>query len=625
VIILGFDGVEPEILREMMERGDAPNYAKLAQGGTFKKLGSTIPPQSPVAWTSFTTCKNPGGHNIYDFILRDPSPARGPMPKVGTGELEHVKLTGDGAVSEPAKGVAYRNGDSFWYVADQQGLKCKILKVPFAYPADPMKNGIQLCGLGVPDLRGTTSISFDISEAFTPDQHMTSMSGGMRVRPEFDGAGVATLRLPGPRNQSVDYGKPGDYTPSEITLKVDRKMGVGSAEADGKKIEFTTGTWSEWLPLPFKMSDKYTTFGITRVYPLEIGDQVRLYMSCMMIHPGDPYASITQPVSYSKELTDRFGLFRTIGWQYDTHALRQDRLNEDAFLDDVRQGMAWNEQLTLDELDRGDFDLLVSVWEATDRVGHMFWRFRDKQHPMYDPELAVKFEKALEESYQISDRIVGEVMQRLKPGDLFMVLSDHGFESWRRGFDANAWLEEQGYLTVGNRAQAQRGFLLGIDWTKTKAYAVGLSSMYLNLSGRERVGIVPPMDADNVINEIKAKLLTVKDTEKGTQTFSSIYTKHNFAGVAIGNAPDISFGFDGLHQVSKSVAAGGVGDVHFEDNMDKWGGEHASSDVARLPGIFFCNQAVEADDPNILDLGVTALGYLGADVPSDFEGKDLFA
>jgi predicted AlkP superfamily phosphohydrolase/phosphomutase len=239
--------------------------------------------------------------------------------------------------------------------------------------------------------------------------------------------------------------------------------------------------------------------------------------------------------------------------------------------------------------------------------------------------MAVQFERALEESYQISDRIIGKVMEKLQPDDLFMVLSDHGFESWRRGFDANAWLEQQGYLTVKNRAQAQGGYLQGIDWAQTKAYAVGLSSMYLNLSGRERFGAVGPAQADNLIAEIKDKLMTVHDDAKGSRVFSNIYTRHNFSGVAIDEAPDISFGFDGLHQVSKSVAAGAVGSELFEDNMDKWSGEHASSDLARLPGIFFCNKSVEADDPNILDLGVTALGYLGADVPSDFEGRDLFA
>jgi predicted AlkP superfamily phosphohydrolase/phosphomutase len=605
----------------MMDRGDAPNFAKLAQGGTFKKLGSTIPPQSPVAWTTFTTCKNPGGHNIYDFIRRDKN---GPMPKVGTGELAHVELSADGAMTEPAKGIAYRKGDSFWYVADQQGLKCKILLVPFAFPADPMTNGIQLCGLGVPDLRGTNSISFDISESFTPEQHRTSMAGGMRLRPEFDAEGVAKLSVTGPRDKRIkNFGTPGDYTATDMTLRVDRKMGVGSAEVDGKKIEFTTGAWSAWLELPFKMSDKYTTWGITRFYPLEIGENVRLHMACMMFHPGDPYAAFTEPERYAKDLFERYGLFRTIGWQYDTHALRQDRLDEDAFFVDIRQGMAFTERMTLDEMDRGDFDMLISVWEATDRVGHMYWRFRDPQHPMHDPALVEKWGKAVEESYKISDSIVGNVMAKMKPNDLLMVLSDHGFESWRRGFDANAWMEQQGYLKVKDRARAEGGFLQGIDWANTKAYAVGLSSMYLNLSGRERYGSVGPAQAANLIAELKDKLIKVHDDTAGSAVFSNIYTRDNFKGVAIDEAPDISFGFDGLHQVSKSVAAGAVGSELFEDNVDKWSGDHSSSDLARLPGIFFCNQSVEAPDPNIMDLGVTALGYLGADVPSDFEGRDL--
>lgn len=626
VVILGFDGAEPTIIQDMIDRGETPNFAKLAQQGSFQPLHTTIPPQSPVAWTSFTTCKNPGGHNIYDFIRRDPMFRIGPIPMPGTGTLDHPKFSADGTLTTPAQLVSYRKGDAFWKVADTQGLRCKVFNVPFSTPAEPMERGVQLCGLGVTDLRGTTSISFALSEAFTPADVKATLSGGQRVKLDFGGSDTTVVAIEGPRNTLYENSRnPNAYTKAQVKLTVDRRGGKGLVEVDGKKIELAPATWSEWIALPFKMTNSYTAYGIARFYPLEIGEQVRLHMTCVQIDPAEPYAKITQPVGYAKELYDRYGLFKTIGWHYDTHALRQDRLDEDAFLKEIRDGMAWREKLTLDELDRGEFDMLISAWTATDRVGHMFWRFRDPKHPMYDPVLAEKFATALEETYRTADSIVGKVMEKLQPNDLLIVISDHGFESWRRGFNVNAWLESNGYLTVKNRAQAKDGLLLGLDWAKTTAYAVGLSSMYLNVSGRERFGSVGPAQVDNLIAELKDKLLQVKDDQTGGKVFSNIYTRHDFSGVAVAEAPDISFGYDNFHQSSETTRKGAVADTHFSDNNDKWSGEHSSSDVARLPGIFFCSKPVEATDPNILDMGVTALGYLGADVPGDFEGRDLFA
>lgn len=620
VVILGFDGVEPSIVEAMIERGELPNYAKLSQSGTFTRLGSTTPPQSPTAWTSFSTCKNPGGHNIFDFIRRDPM---GPFPKVGTGEMTHPKFSPDGSISSPATATSYRKGKPFWMVADEQGLKVKVFNVPFVFPADNVKNGLVFAGLGAPDLRGTTSTSFELTTNYDATKDPQTMAGGVRIGLTFDGSGVTKIMVPGPRHTSYKSGDPNMYTKAEVGLQVDRGAGRGTATCDVGKVDFETGKWSEWLPMPFKMTDKFTAWGIVRFYPLEIGEQVRLYMTCVQIHPEKPYVPITHPAEYSSEIVQRHGLFKTIGWDFDTHALRQDRLTDDGFLDDVRGHMAWRAQLALEEFEKGEFDLLVAADMATDRVGHMYWRFRDPQHPMYNEELAQKYGRALEESYKISDGIIGKFMEKLGPNDLLMVLSDHGFESWRRGFDVNLWLQQNGYLTVKDPKQAAGGFLMGIDWANTKAYSVGLSSLYINQAGRERYGSVGAAQAPNLIKELKDKLLTISDDLTNAKVYTDIYTRDTMHGEAMAEAPDIVFGYGQYYQSAKSVAMGAVTTDLFEDNTDKWSGEHASSDRARLPGIFFCNHKVEATDPNIMDLGCIALGYLGASIPADYEGRNL--
>ncbi len=626
VVILGFDGVEPRILEEMMEQGAAPNLAQLRADGVYRRLTSTIPPQSPVAWSSFATCKNPGGHNIYDFVRRDPRPESpayaGPVPLVGTGSVSGIELDADGRVASPPSAETYRTGETFWSVADGQGLRCTVLNVPFAFPPDRLQHGRQLSGLGVPDLRGTTSTYFSLSDSFASGGD-DRLSGGMRIPLAFDGQDVCKVEIPGPRDGRFRYNSPMAYATAPIVVRVDRKSGVGAAEFDGKRVELRAGAWSDWLALRFDMSETFAAHGIARFYPLEIGQAVRLYMSCVQYDPAEPFIPYATPGTYTADLRERYGPHKTIGWAYDTHAMRQGDLDEEAFLADVRATMAWRARLTLDELERDDADVLISVWTATDRVGHMFWRFRDPKHPMYDEAGVERYGKAVEEVYGIADEIVGEVRNQLRPEDVLIVLSDHGFETFRTGFNVNAWLVENGYLKVANPALAERGLLLGVDWAETQAYCVGLSSVYLNLAGREKGGSVDPAQAEALAAELRDKLLDVRDPATGASVFAELYTRAVYSGEAVEEAPDLSLGFTEGYQCSKDCARGAVTTGLFEPNEDKWSGEHAAADVARLPGVLFANRMIEKEAPDIRDLGVTVLRRFERDAPGDFEGVDL--
>src|SRR5438874_5734053 len=71
VFVLGFDGMDPTLARKWMDEGKLPNLKRLAEQGTFTKLETTQPSESPVACASFATGVNPGKHNIYDFLVRD--------------------------------------------------------------------------------------------------------------------------------------------------------------------------------------------------------------------------------------------------------------------------------------------------------------------------------------------------------------------------------------------------------------------------------------------------------------------------------------------------------------------------------------------------------------------------
>ena len=623
VVMLGFDGMEPSVVEAMLERGELPHFSALRDQGGDHRLGSTIPPQSPVAWNSFATCQNPGAHNIFDFIRRNPSGPMGPMPLVGTGRLDPPTLAPDGALTEAAKAISYRKGTAFWSAADAQGIRAKVLNIPFCFPPDPLENGLMLSGLGVPDLRGTTSTYFALSDSFTRQQLEEDIGGGQRVPLSFDGSDETQIQIPGPRDARRRFNEVGAYTETPVRIKVNRNDHRGTATADGQKVELQQGVWSEWLPLRFAMSDAVEVMGVTRFFPQEIGEQVRVYMACVQYHPEAPYTNLSEPPAYSAELKGRYGLYKTVGWAYDTHALRQHDMEEDAFLEDIAYTMNWREQLTLDEIQRGDFDMLLSAWTATDRVGHLFWRFRDEGHPYYTPDAPERYSKALEATYKRADVIIGKVREQLRASDTLFVFSDHGFGSWRAGFNLNTWLRDNGYLKVSNPQQADRGFLQGIDWSETRAYSVGLSSLYLNMMGRETGGIVTPDQVSPLAAEIADKLKQVKDPETGNNVFSNLYLRDVYHGDAIDDAPDISLGYGPNYQNSRQTSRGGVGGPLVEPVEDKWSGEHAATDYQLCQGIFFSNVPVEKEEPHIQDLGVTALKRLEADVPSEYEGQEI--
>ncbi len=626
VVILGFDGVEPTIVDTMLAAGELPNLAGLRRQGSYHLLNTTIPPQSPVAWSSFATCKNPGGHGIYDFFNRDPATY---IPGIGFGETTLASLAADGSVVKPPESISSRQGRSFWAVADEQGIRSKILNVPFAYPPDRLEHGLMICGLWVPDIRRTTSTSFSISEKH---QGIQTDSGVVQVPLRFDGD-VALVDIPGPTDPSKETEtNERVFSFMEVKITADRTEDQIAIETGGKSFTLRKGEWSDWIESTYEQTSAYSVHAISRFYLIEVAEGVHLYMTCLQFHPHNPYVSFSWPPEYSAELADRYGLYKTIGWAYDTHSLSQDVLPETAFLGDVKRTMAWRERLTLDEIDKGNFDLLISAWTATDRVAHMFWRFRDRGHALYTEEGAERFGRALEDTYLKMDDIVGKVMEKLSDDDLLLVLSDHGCSTLQFGFNVNTWLVRNGYATLKgqeDRSQAfgTQSFFRDFDWEKTKAYGAGISSIYLNLRGRERNGIVPPEEADALIEEIRQKLMRdVKAPIDGAEyvpIFKAIYTRHQYTGTAADLAPDLVLAYrKGLRTVGQSMV-GEVTKEMFFLNEDKWSGEHSANDAADVPGILFCNRRISGKKPHITDLGVTALNYLGIKAPPDFEGKAL--
>lgn len=624
VIILGFDGMDPHLAREMMEQGELPNFKALADSGGFQPLESANPPQSPTAWSSFSTSKTPFNHGIYDFLRRDPAQY---VPGVGFGSPTRTRLNPDGSLAAAPVYESNRKGPSFWKVASDQGKRVKALLVPFAYPAEDLSDECKMhCGLTVPTIRGTENTYFAIGEGFP---QVENVAGGMRLPLHLDGD-RGTVQIPGiahPARQGVTVEVP-------LDVAVDRAARTVTLAVQGQSVTVAEGDWTDWLTWDFEVTDKFTVPAISRFHVMSAGDEVRLYMTCLQFDPREPLIRMSSPADLSKRLYERYGLYKTIGWAYDTHALKLGDMTEEMFLEDVARTMEWRAQLALDEIDAGGFDLLVAAWTATDRVSHMFWAYRDPLHPLYSVEMAAKYGRAVEDTYIKADEIVGRVRARLREGDLLMIMSDHGFHSQRYNFSVNTWLIRNGYLTVRGQedpgtAYNEKPYLTDFatrqghyDWSETKAYGIGLGMIFLNLKGREGQGIVEPAEAPALLAEIRGKLLEVTHPETGDRVFREVYVYENPQGAAVADAPDIQLGYAEGFQTDKDSAAGAAPREIFSPNLNKWSGEHASSDVAFTQGILFSNQPLR-EGAAIIDLGVTALGYIGATPAPDMEGRPL--
>jgi predicted AlkP superfamily phosphohydrolase/phosphomutase len=357
---------------------------------------------------------------------------------------------------------------------------------------------------------------------------------------------------------------------------------------------------------------------------IEAGEHVSLYLSPINIEPGKPAMPISHPSYYSSYLEKKIGPFATLGLAEDTWALNEKVTDDGTFwtqtqdVDDEREQMLW---IALDRLRSG---ALVTVFDATDRVNHMYWRYTEEGHPaaagIDDPEYA----DAIERQYIRNDGIVGRVLSKINDDDVLFVLSDHGCTSFRRGVNLNAWLLDEGYLALKEGADPREPWLQSVDWSKTRAYAVGLVGIFLNIRDREAQGIVAPDDEAVALKaEIAAKLKGLVDEETGDVAINDAFdTDVLYRGPYKGNAPDLLMGYNHGYRISWDCASGVVAGEVFEDNTKAWSGDHIV-DPRLVPGIMLCNHDVTSDDPHISDMAPTVLTLFGIRPAAHMDGTPL--
>ena len=621
LIIVGFDGQDPKLTEKFMKQGLLPNMEKLAKAGCYTKLGTTYPAISPVAWSSFATGTNPARHNIFDFLDRDRRTYLPLLSSTHIGSVERFLKIGPYRIPLNKPEVRLlRKSTPFWSILGEHNIWSTVLRVPITFPPDKFY-GAQLSAMCVPDLLGTQG-TFLLYTTRPAEQKFKE--GGLRFQLEKNGDRMETT-LQGPENMFRD-GNPPLEVP--VVIEVDRSSGKTRVSVDGETVELEPMKLSDWIPISFKAAPAIKVSGICRMMVTEMDDHFSLYVTPINIDPEKPAMPISHPSYYSTYLSKKVGHFCTLGLAEDTWALNEGVTDDGTFLqqtydiDRERQDMFF---ASLDHLRRGS---LVCVFDATDRIQHMFWRYLEKDHPANNGNGIedAEHKDAIEAIYKHNDVLVGKVMDKLRDGDVLMVLSDHGFNSFQRGVNLNRWLQQEGLLVLKDGASGEEEWLQGVDWSKTKAYSLGLTGMFLNMKGREAQGIVEPGKEEKAVKEeIIAKLSGLKDEERGAVGIKEVFdTKKIYDGPYSENAPDLIIGYDNGYRISWDCATGMVAGEVFEDNVKAWSGDHCV-DPRLVPGVFFSNYAVESKEPTLLDVAPSALKMFGLTPPKYMEGSPLYA
>ncbi len=617
VVVLGLDGMEPKLTDRFMQEGKLPNLKRLKEQGCYHRLATTAPPLSPVAWSTFLTGSNPGKHNVFDFLTRNKHNYLPELSSVHVSSHRRTfKFLGMNIPYGAPEIRGLRRGKPFWSTLGDYGIFSNIIRVPITFPPERFR-GVLLSAMCVPDLRGSQgTFSFYTTRKAEDVDH----TGGEQIYVQRKG-NVVDSYLVGPPGKD---GKP-IHTPFRATI--DDATQTVKLKVCGTTHTLKKDEYSPWITVDFKLGLTKKVTGICEVLLLQTTPEFELYVTPIQIDPASPAMPISHPGVYSTYLAKKQGAYATLGLAEDTWAMNEKILTDDGFLHQCIEADEEREVMFFDALDKVKEGLCVCVFDGTDRIQHMFWRYIDPKHPARAGQTEENLQRrnAIEDLYLRNDELVGKVMAKCNDRNtLLFVISDHGFSSFRRGLDWNRWLIENGYMVLKEGADPKAKYLKRVDWSKTKAYCLGLAGIWLNVKGREAQGIVEPGEEETALREeLCAKLTGLKDPATGELAVKrALDSRKIYRGPYTTEAPDLIMGYAEGYRVSWEAAVGDITDEVFHDNMKAWSGDHCI-DPSLVPGVMFCNRPVQAERPRLMDIGPTSLEMFGVKVPPYMDGQPL--
>jgi predicted AlkP superfamily phosphohydrolase/phosphomutase len=617
IVIIGLDGLEPSLAEKYMAEGKLPNLARIKNEGSYARLQTTTPAISPVAWSSFMTGSEPSKHNIFDFLSRDPKTYLPSLSSAHIGKPKKVLCLGKYAIplSKPEiRGL--RKSVPFWKILGDAGIFSTILRVPITFPPEKFA-GHLLSGMCAPDLKGSQG-TFAL---YTSDKEkIKRREGGIAIPVEIKDGRIKTY-ISGPENSLL---KKAEEIQIPLSIEIDKEKSEARLEVSGQRFGLKKGMFSPWVKLVFRPGLGMKVKAIARFFLSELEPHFEMYLTPLNIDPEKPALPISHPFIYSIYLSKLLGSFITLGEANDTWALNEGALKEGPFLDLTYFNHKEWEAMLFNALAKTKKGAVVCVFETTDSIQHMFWRYLDKAHPALKSASAEMSFQVIDDLYRKMDEMVGKVREKLDAKSALIVMSDHGFKSFRRGVNLNSWLYHNGYLFLKQGKKESEEWFKDVHWDSTKAYALGLGGLYLNQKGREDRGIVSPGDETKALKaELIRKLTGLRDDITGDVAITEVYDRDKiYKGPYKENAPDLIIGYNQGFRASWDSVTGIVNDTIFDDNKKAWSGDHCI-DPRHVPGVFFSSQKVNAKTPSIMDIAPTVLKLFGLSVPAHMDGRSL--
>jgi predicted AlkP superfamily phosphohydrolase/phosphomutase len=618
LVILGLDGMDPILTEKFMSEGKLPNLSRLKERGSYSPLETTIPSISPVAWSSFMTGCHPAKHNIFDFLSRDPKTYLPDLSSARIGKPKRTLALGKYRIplSKPEiKGL--RRSLPFWKTLGENGIFSTILRVPITFPPEKFR-GHLLSGMCAPDLKGSQGTFF----FYTSDEEkIKKVEGGENILVTRQGDTIHTS-ISGPENTMLE--KPEELR-LPMTISIDREQEQVQIDVSGQKISLKPRTFSDWIKITFRPGWGIKVHSICRFYINQLSPHFEMYLTPLNIDPEKPALPISHPFIYSVYLAKLLGSYVTLGEANDTWALNEKVLSEEAFLElSYANHHEW-EVMLFNALDKTKKGVVVSWFETTDSIQHMFYRYLDSKHPALATGQARMSAQVIEDLYTKMDDLIGRVLKKMdQKKSCLIIMSDHGIKSFRRGFNLNSWLYKNGYLSLKENKKESEEWFSDVDWAQSKAYGLGLGGMYVNEKGREAQGTVNSgEESQSLKKEIIQKLNELKDDGYGENPINKVFDRNELPpGPYLENCPDLIIGYNEGYRVSWDSVTGKVNSTLFEDNTKAWSGDHCI-DPRIVPGIFFSTHKVNTSSPSIVDIAPTVLELFGIKIPAHMDGRSL--
>jgi predicted AlkP superfamily phosphohydrolase/phosphomutase len=367
-----------------------------------------------------------------------------------------------------------------------------------------------------------------------------------------------------------------------MTVDVDPFESVARFQIQDHMLILRAGEWSEWVPIEFSHAN-----GMVRIFAKGFRPDFEVYVSPVNFNPAKPDAVISKPPSESARIASGIGLFYTQGMAEDTAAYRNGIFSREEYL--VQARTVANEQISILKHELLNFTqgFLFLHFSGVDQNSHMLWG---------------KFDQDLLSTYKLVDETIGWV-RNSHPDAKLIVMSDHGFNSFRRSVNLNAWLLQQ-------------------SLSKT-AYALGLNGFYLNIAGREKDGTIARADAPKLLLDIEAKLLMLRDPVNGKQVIARVYAPHpNFHG-DIELIPDLIIGYAPGYRSSWEGDLGNSAGPVLADNTDAWVGDHCIAPEF-VPGVLISNLKSNQQNPRLKDLTVSLLSLFNIKPAEGMDGHIIY-